>query len=78
MEQAHLFGNENRASESLQDSVVRKPLQDFYSAPIKTPTALLSRDYRTLVSKIQYSYQETAGHLSVKYSTLIKRLQDVH
>ena len=32
MGRAHLFGHENETSESLQDSVVTKPLQDYRSS----------------------------------------------
>ena len=71
--QAHLFGNENRASESLQDYVVMKPLrdcvtmkplQDTYSTAAKRlqnschkTTALLPRDYSTPVKRLQHSYR---------------------
>ena len=80
MGQAYLFGNENRASESLRGSVVTKLLQDFYVMPVKTTTALLSRDYKdsysTLIKRLQDFYQETTALLSRllqhHYSTPIK------
>ena len=48
-----MLGNENGASESLQDSLnaVTKPLQDFYKMPIK---------------RLQDSNQETTGHTSAE------------
>ena len=82
MGQAYLFGNENEVSESLRNSlsVVTKPSQEFYKTRVKTPTALLSRDYRTSsakystpIKRLQYSYQETTGLRSRNYRTPIKR-----
>ena len=73
MGQAHLFGNENGASESLLDSLsfVTKLSQDFYKTPVKTPTA-----------QLQHSYQETTERLSANtallsrdYSMPIKKLR---
>ena len=59
-----------------------KPLQDSY----QETTGLLSRNYRTLIKKLQESYQkptnlqnsyqETTGLLSSNYRTPIKELQD--
>ena len=77
-----MFGNENRISKSLRDSFVMKPLQDS----CQKTTGLLSRNYRTLIKKLQESYQkpanlqnsyqETTGLLSRNYRTPIKELQD--
>ena len=39
----------------------------------RTVTRLLSRDYRTLVKKLQHSYQEITGLLSRDYRTSTKR-----
>ena len=47
-------------------------LKDVYKTPIKTPTVILSKHYRMLVSKIQHSCQEATALLSRHYITPIK------
>ena len=47
-----------------------------YSTPVRTPTTLLSIDYRTPIKKLQDSYQGTTGLVSRIHITPIKRLQE--
>ena len=46
-----------------------------YQEIIGLLSALLSRDYSTLINKLQHSYQQITTLLSTNYSTPIKRSQ---
>ena len=61
MGQAHLFGNENRTSESLLNCVIMKPLRDYI-----TPTGHLPRDYSIPAKRPQNSYRMLISKM-IKY-----------
>ena len=74
MGETYLFNYENGTPKSLYYllSFLTGLLQDSY----KSPTRLLTRDYRTPIKRLQDSYQQITGLLSTDYRTPNKRLQD--
>ena len=60
-----MFGNENGPSKSSQDSL--SFVTNHYKMPVKTPTVLLLKDYRTPVKRLQDASQH--NHSIHKFSS---------